>query len=63
MPVYIIRPKDSDPQSTEGVRLVRAKNPAKVRDHIAAAYSIEADKGGAAIELAAAGVKLETVAE
>jgi hypothetical protein len=63
VPIYIIRPKDSDPQSIEGVRLVRAKNPAKVRDHIAAIYSIEADKGDAAIEFAAAGVKLETAAE
>lgn len=59
MGVFVVRPKGQDPQSTEGVRLVNAKNFAQARNHVASAFTIEAAKGTEAIELAQVGIKLE----
>lgn len=59
MGIYVVRPVGQDPQATEGVRLINAKNRAQARNHVAAAFTIEAAKGTEAVELSQLGIKLE----
>lgn len=59
--IFIVRSRDADPQSLEGVRLIRAQRRSQAEAHVISGLEIAPATQEECLELGAAGVKVEEV--